>query len=314
MRHSKSCSNHLRQSDLEISSQIRDPGLTELGHRRAAEYGPVLQKKLQVAGFNTRNAIVCSSTLQRAKDTARLVFGRDPMVLSGFAENGGIPENTPHGRTYKKPEWNTFLEHLRTLVKDGDSVAVVGHGSYLRSLWPRLTGSTRKERLNNMDGILCVADLTEDGLRVFSHTEIAYSGPSMHTYSDTCSADDTEKITRLSSMKGGANMPLALFKDGAQMQGTYAEATGAQPAAWFRPALTQSGGKKTKKTKKTRKTRRAIKQDGGFTPSVMGSFATNGLRLMPVAAYMGYKMYSGKTRTTRKAKKSKTRRQRRARN
>ena len=306
MRHSKSCSNHLRQSDMEISSQIRDPGLTELGHRRAAEYGPVVQMRLRSLGFHTKNAIVCSSTLQRAKDTARLVFGRDPIVLSGFAENGDIPENTPLDGSYQKPEWTPFLEHLRTLVTDGDSVAVVGHGSYLRSLWPRLTDSPRKERLNNMDGILCEADLTKDGLRIIHHQEIPYSGPTMHTQSDTCSAGDTEKITRLSSMKGGANMPLALFKDGAQMQGTYAEATGAQPAAWFRPALTQSGGKKTRRA---RKTRRTTKQGGGFTPSVMGSFATNGLRLVPVAAYMGYKMYSGKK--TRKAKKTKKNRRQR---
>ena len=284
MRHSKSCSNHLRQGAENISSQIRDPGLTVLGRQKAIAYGPILRTNLANNGFNVDSAIVCASTLKRAQDTARLVFDKEPRILQGFSENGVVPENTPASGSYEKPDWKMFLKQLQLIAKDGDSLSVVGHGSYLRSLWPLLTGAERKERLNNMDGLLCEADLTENGLHVTSYKEIPCSDLVAHG-SDTCSLGDTEKIKRLSSMKGGANMPLAFFKDGAQMQGTYGEATG---ASWFRPTLYQTGGKK---------------QRGGFSPSVMGSFATNGLRLMPVAAYMGYKMFTRKK--AKKAKKAK---------
>jgi broad specificity phosphatase PhoE len=298
MRHSKSCSNYLR--NLEISSHIRDPGLTEYGRKAALSYGPELRNRLQAVGFNVRDALICSSTLRRAQDTARFVFGREPRVLPGFAENGSIPENTPLEKVYERPNMNVFMKNLHSLVATGDSVSVVGHGSYLRSLWPLLTGAPKEHPLKNMEGILCDVELSTTGLRVLSFKEFPYTGPSMNV-PDTCEIEDTEKIARLSNMGknqsgGGVNMPLAYFKDGAQMQGTFAEPTGVQGGAWFRPALTQSGGKR-------RTQRRERRQRGGFSPSVMGSFAVNGLRLVPVAAYMGYKMYSGQK--TRKATRRK---------
>ena len=283
MRHSRSCSNHMRHVGSEISAQIRDPGLTVQGRNAAAAYGPILRERLEKAGF--RNPIVCASTLKRAQETARLVFGSEPRVISRFSENGVIPENTPVNETYQGPDWNMFLAQLRTFVTDGASVSMVGHGSYLRSLWPMLTGSERAH-LNNLDGILCVLELTEDAFKVLSYKEIDYSGPSDYS-GDTCTLHDTEKITRLNRMgrKQNGGMSLGYFKDGAQMQGTYAEETGVQGPAWFRPALSQTGG---------------------FSPSVMGSFATNGLRLVPLAAYMGYKMYS-KTKTSKSTKSKRTR-------
>ena len=100
-------------------------------------------------------------------------------------------------------------------------------------------------------------------------------------------------------------MPLAYFQDGAQMRGTEGSETGVGLAGmstdWVREALTQTGG------------RRSRKQQGGFSPSVMGAFAANGARLLPLAAYMGYKMYSNDSgssssgshhRRTKKSKRS----------
>jgi phosphohistidine phosphatase SixA len=273
-----------------MSIQIRDPGLTARGREAAAAYGPILLPLLEKEGF--RDPIVCSSTLRRAQETAHLVFG-SPRILTGFSENGEILENTPLGGTddsltpgtYEPPNWEKFLEQLVSFVSDGDSVAVVGHGAFLQSLWPILTGAERPNRLNNLDGILCEVDLSQ-GFKVLSHKE--YLHTAVPKSDDMCIDQDADKIARLNRMKnkqrGGTNTPLAIFKDGAQMHGTYAE-TSAQPSSWFRAPLAQTGGHK-----------------GGFSPSVMGSFATNGLRLMPVAAYMGYKMYS----KTRKVKKSKS--------
>ena len=295
MRHSKSCSNYLR--NLEVSTHIRDPGLTEHGRKAALSYSPELRNTLQAEGFNIHDAVICSSTLRRAQDTARFVFGREPHVLPGFAENGSIPENTPLEKVYERPNMKVFLKALSTLVTTGDSVAVVGHGSHLRSLWPLLKGAPKEHPLKNMEGILCDVELSSTGIRVLSCKELPYTGPSMNV-PDTCGIEDTEKIALLSNMGkkqagGGVNMPLAYFKDGAQMQGTFTEPTGVQGPAWFRPALSQTGG--------TRRRGRRQRQRGGFSPSVMGSFAVNGLRLVPVAAYLGYKMYSGKK--TRKARR-----------
>jgi len=44
---------------------------------------------------------------------------------------------------------------------------------------------------------------------------------------------------------------------------------------------------------------RMRKQKGGWAPSVMGSFVENGLRLIPLCGYLGYKMF----KTTRKTKR-----------
>jgi hypothetical protein len=105
---------------------------------------------------------------------------------------------------------------------------------------------------------------------------------------------------------GGVNMPLAYFQDGAQMRGTEGSETGVglagMSSGFVREALTQTGGK-----------RRSRRQQGGFSPSVMGAFAANGARLLPLAAYMGYKMYSNESgssssshhRRTKKSKRSK---------
>lgn len=293
-----------------MSIHIRDPDLTTYGRAAAAAYGAILRPLLG-------DPIVCASALRRAQETAQLVFGKEPRILTGISENGEIAENIPMGGAFHPPNWEEFLDQLAGFVSDGDSVAVVSHGAFLQSLWPILTGAERPNRLNNLDGILCEVELGPE-FKVLSHKEFLHTA-NAKAEGDTCSVRDAEKIAELDrsmnkfnksnksnkshkSQRGGTNTPLAMFKDGAQMQGTYAEATGAQPSAWFRPALTQSGGRMTRKRK----------QKGGFTPSVMGSFATNGLRLMPVAAYMGYKMYSGKTRKTKRVKKAKrVRRQRR---
>jgi phosphohistidine phosphatase SixA len=317
MRHSKSCSNHVREEESDdgafISKGIRDPALSVIGTRNARRYGPVLRKRLASDGFDTDKALIAASTLRRAQLTAFLVFGRSPRVVPWFAENGQIPENTPEGRRYTAPKWSSFLAHLSTQVGEGDSVIIVGHGSYLRSLWPRLTGSEKAARLNNLDGILLDATISASGLRVHSFKEIPYTGPAFAAAKDQCSTEDTRKIEVLRrgmnrehnsvrnrktirKQRGGngcAGMPLAYFQDGAQMKGTFGEQTGvglANPTAnWVRPPLSQTGG---------------------FSPSIMGAFATNGARLIPVAAYMGYKMYTNKTKKKKKSRRSRGTRRR----
>jgi hypothetical protein len=106
---------------------------------------------------------------------------------------------------------------------------------------------------------------------------------------------------------GSAGMPLAYFQDGAQLKGAFGEPTGvglANPTqAWVRPPLQQTGGSSRFSKKQNGFSRHS--QNGGFSPSIMGGFAANGARLIPVAAYMGYKMYSNqkKNKKTRRAKR-----------
>ena len=328
MRHSKSCSNHVRASapsgpEVEsdphviVSKEIRDPGLSALGSSAARAYGPALRRSLAKEGFDLDGAFIGASALRRAQDTARIVFGRDAIPLPHFTENGKIPENTPAGSPYAAPNWARFVAHLSTLVTEGQSVAVVGHGSFLLSLWPKLTGKARGKRLNNLDGILLEADIGPTGLRVRGSKEIR--APVSPVGADKCDVEDTRKIrgtsrsmTRQRGGNGSAGMPLGFFNDGAQMRGTMGEATGVGLAgssgSWVRTPLNQTGGRVTRRRSRGRRSRRS--QSGGFNPSIMGAFASNGMRLLPMAGYLSYKMYSNQQqgrRTKRRTRGSRRR-------
>ena len=315
MRHSKSCCNHIRHDsnvqDIPLSQKIRDPSLSAEGRRVASLYGPMLRQRLADVGFDTDKAKILSSKLQRAKETAELVFGRESRVIDHFTENGVIPENTPVSTSYKKPSWPAVVKQLAVLTSNGDSVVAVGHGSYLGSLWPTLTGSPRKERLNNLDGILLDIDVSPSGrFVVHGHRGLPIpKAAKAKDRGDRCSIADTRKIAALSKMKqrksrrsqsqrksqrksqsGGfaTSMPLGFHQAGAQFAGTFAYPTGDQPVFptegnFIRAPLIQS-------------------QTGGFSPSVMGAFAENGARLLPMAGYMGYRMMS-KQKKTRKHKR-----------
>ena len=319
IRHSKSCSNYVRNlagtedhdHPLVAASQtLRDPALSAIGRRMATSYGPTLRKKLADAGFDVGTAVIGSSPLRRAQQTAALLFGPGHrMIFPLFGEHGAIPENTPEGARYTSPDWDAFIGHIGARAHfpgtSGDFV-VVGHGSFLRSVaWPAVKGAERKKRFANLDGFLIEGDITPTGkLTVARIKEIPYSGGvHPHRGPDACALPP--KIRRLEkSMRkqrgGGVGLPLAYFQDGAQMRGTSADLTGVGLAgssgAWVRAPLSQTGGQRT---------RRQRQQQGGFSPSLMGSFVANGQALLPVAAYMGYKMTRGKKqkRQTRKQRR-----------
>ena len=100
-------------------------------------------------------------------------------------------------------------------------------------------------------------------------------------------------------------MPLAYYQPGAYETRTL-DATGAGIAgssdAWVRTPVSQTGGRRGRMTHKHRR------QAGGFSPSVMGQFANAGLRLLPVAGYMGYKLFNKKSRKARRKAGRRTRR------
>jgi hypothetical protein len=331
IRHSKSCANHVRHlagtDDLDHplvaeSQKLLDPALSTIGERMAIEYGPVLRDRLRSAGFNLQTAIIGSSALRRAKQTASLLFEKSQEQLTEFphfTEHGRIPENMPIAGLHHHPDWDAFLRFVAA-QRSSNQFIVVGHGSYLRTeAWPAVSTKEHK-RFGNLDGFIVEADVSPRGhlKKVVRVQEIPFTGSSAGA--DSCPLP--AKIAVLArEMKGGrktkkqrksrkhkqqggyVGMPLAYFKDGAQMVGTSADTTGMGLAhssdAWVRAPLAQTGGGcNTPDGILYPHAQKAggcscdgPMQQGGFPPSVMGAFASNGARLIPVAAYMGYQMW-----------------------
>jgi broad specificity phosphatase PhoE len=317
IRHSKSCANLVRHiagteeltHPLVIASQlIRDPPLSSVGERMAEAYGPTLRRYLAAQGVDIDDArtVVGSSALLRARQTVRLLFpsrARSAVVFPHFTEHGAVPENTPAGARYRRPDWDAFVAYLHREYADAEAVVVVGHGSFLRSaVWAAVTGSRRAEPFANLDAIQVAGTFGADGRFEVSDVRVLpYTGTvNPRTLLDTCPLTPRTKIAATRRMPrhqrgGSVGMPLAYFKDGAQMYGTTSMPTGtglaATTTAWARTELAQTGG---------RRTRRCRVQRGGFPASVMGSFATNGARVIPVAAYMGYQMMKGTRKASRR--------------
>jgi broad specificity phosphatase PhoE len=317
IRHSKSCSNLMREDEKtrEISREIRDPGLSRQGAQMVQAYGPALRKRLTAAGFDLKTAFLASSGLARAATTAKLLFGREPETVGHIKEHGNIPENTSTRRSYQKPNWPAFLKDLEAKAKGRDAIVVV-HGSYLTDfVVPKLTGSTLKERMNNLDGLLVTGAL-RDGKLTVDTTEIIRRPSLSVKGEDRCNVADTRKIARISKMVrrtqkqrqrqrqrgGGVSMPLAYYQDGAQFNGTSASETGVglagTSAAWVKAPLSQTGGRRRTQRQNQRGgfgrlSRR--NQRGGFAPGIMGAFVVNGARLAPMALYLGRKMFSSRT-------------------
>jgi broad specificity phosphatase PhoE len=323
IRHSKSCSNHVREiagthdpADplVKIAKNIRDPNLSEHGQAMAISYGPVLRRRLADLSVNLPAARVASSGLARAHQTAELLFPdqRPIDVVPHVKEFGDIPENTPARRRRCRPDWRAFLKHIAADT-DHDQFVVVAHGSYLREVaWPAVSGRPHPNRLDNLDGFFAEGEITAAGwFKPARFVSIPRAPTPLPRSDDKCSVTIERKIAaqrkmtryrqtrrqkqsrRSRKQRGGAAMPLTYYAPGSYETRT-TDATGADLASqtgnWTRtPLLSMRGGRRTRK-----------QQKGGFAPSVMGAFATNGFRLLPVAGYMGYKQWNGAGQKTRK--------------
>jgi broad specificity phosphatase PhoE len=307
IRHSKSCANYVRavadtedHTDLLVraSQDLRDPPLSAVGERMARAYGPRFRDRLREAGFDLQGAVIGSSQLRRAKQTAALLFGdADRITVPHFTENGAIPENTPARMRYRRPDWTTFVRHLSTILSKNGEYIIVGHGSFLKGVWRQLTGSPWPGTFHNLDAFIVEPDGRTRVLR--------YSGDVSPSAPDQCalpakiathvkmrqrsskrsSRRQTKK--RSSRQRGGATpMPLGYYKDGAQMQYTSADPTGAAYGATTNAWV-----------------RAPIQQTGGFYPSIMGGFASNGMKILPsLAVFAGYNQWKNqaKSRGTRR--------------
>jgi len=318
IRHSKSCSNYVRNvagtHDLtdplvQYSQMIRDPALSEHGQAMAISYGPVLRQRLADLGIRLQTARVASSGLARAHQTAELLFPdqRPIDTVPHVKEFGDIPENTPAHRRRCKPDWHAFLRHVASDTAR-DQFVVVAHGSYLREVaWPAVSGKRHPSKLDNLDAFYVEGEIGPTGrFKPTRFVNIPRAPTPLPRSGDRCSVAIESKIAahrkmsryqrkqsrkqsrRSRKQRGGSTMPLTYYAPG-EFETRTMDATGAGLAStagnWIRtPLLRQGGGRR-------RTTRR--QQQGGFAPSVMGAFASNGLRLLPVAGYMGYKLWNG---------------------
>jgi len=199
IRHSKSCSNHVRDiagtHDLANplvadSQQIRDPALSTHGTAMARAYGPALQARLHAAGVPLEGptVLIGSSGLRRARETAGLLFPDHSLAhLPHIMEFGNIPENTPARLHRDKPDFRAFLRHLHGLPQS--TFIVVAHGSFLRSeAWPIVSARRSSHaRFGNLDAFVVRTGLTEDGRLLCPRTiDLPWTGRKP-TGSDRCS-------------------------------------------------------------------------------------------------------------------------------
>lgn len=325
MRHSRSCSNLARdnattEEEKNASQQIRDPSLSRIGLAMARAYGPRLQASLRAAGLNPNSALLGSSYLRRARETIAALFpDREYLLFSHFKEYGDIPENTPAGILYQKPNFKRFMQHVSDVqaATGATEFVIVGHGSFLRvDAWASLNQTPHK-RFSNLDGFLIEADMEAGHLKNIQLRDIPHRATiPTPTSTDGCLVPQPLPPAKIAAgtrrmglrrkhqthkrqtrkQRGGGSMPLAYFKDGAQFTGTYAEPTGVGIGVgsgnMIRAPIIQTGGRRTQK-----------QQHGGFSPSVMGSFVNVGTRLVPVAAYMGYQLWTGKQHRARQTRR-----------
>ena len=202
IRHSHSISNEMRDIGEPGSQDVRDPGLSKKGLQEARAYGPKLRSLLKTH-IDLSKATFASSPLLRARQTLGLLFpGSVKKVLPLFGENGAIPENTPAGQTYQTPDLKKTLAEVRRL---GDTVVIVGHGSFLTStVWPAFVG-THHSKFHNLDGFI----VTPEGITEIPHL-------SRMTLRKTRIKKKYTKRTRRHrrQKQRGGGLPLAYFSPG----------------------------------------------------------------------------------------------------
>ena len=182
IRHARSCSN------LTGDSTLSDPQLTEQGVTSARRYGPVLQKIRDVDVHDSAMVAVGSSGLQRARQTAALLFPTRAKSLVDFPHIRKDIPNTPR-------DARAFFRHLYGLSQQ-TFIIVVHKGFVLKDVVRALHIRPRKS-FNNMDALVIIGEFDENGEAVGEPQVVwrrMHSRP--QTRRDRCSVTDRRKTRR----------------------------------------------------------------------------------------------------------------------
>jgi broad specificity phosphatase PhoE len=232
----------MRELGQEGSQDVRDPGLSKKGLQEARAYGPKLRQLLKTH-IDLKTAVFASSPLLRARQTLRLLFptlpSRKSKVLPLFGENGKIPENTPAGQKYQKPD---LAQTLADVSRLGETVVIVGHGSFLTStVWPALVG-TKHSKFHNLDGFIITPEGVTEIPKMNSHSRMTLRKTRRNkTHKKQLRQRRQRRQTRQRQQGGG--LPLAYFSPG-ETQGYAHGSTGrgleVSNDTWARTALNSS--------------------------------------------------------------------------
>lgn len=210
IRHAESVANVMREHGESGSQDVRDPPLSAKGLRDAKAYGSTIRAILEKNGFDLRTCQVASSPLQRARQTVGALFpSKQALVVPSFGENGVIPENTPAGRPYQAPNFNTTMQWIKSLHTD---VVIVGHGSFLRQ------SLQQSQKVKNLD-----AFILDGRLKSVPFSKMVKRGTRKRS---SRSRKQSRKQNRTRNRNQYGGYPLAMYSPGAQMHGTSPTVTG----------------------------------------------------------------------------------------
>ena len=280
MYHNRSFRNDACDPLANAIENIPNPVLSKHGKTMCREYGPVLKERLEAAGIDFGAALLGGSYLRRATETASLLFpGHTVARVPYLTEPGDIPVNQPDGGFTSS--WPDALRHLAGTGQT--QFVIVSHGNYMRErVWPSVSREP-SAYMGNLDTIVIRGFLTREGnlLRPTAH-RIDYDGRlTTESPGDSCSLPRSLAYIHQLARRTKKQQ----LADQARMRKPR------QTGGWI-PSVMGSFVKVPKAPSVT-------DQKGGFIPSVMGGFVENGLRLIPLCGYLGYKMF----KTTRKTKR-----------
>ena len=193
VRHSKSCSNLAREKAplseqtrhdsthpaVVESQNLRDPPLTHEGVVYADGYRRQFRRRLEREGFDVAGACVGSSSLLRARQTAKLLFpNKETVIFGDLGEVGAHPENTPTGKAYTLPNWESFRKELASFAARFGiyDFVVVAHGSFMKGILEGLLGG-KSPRIPNLSGFMLTCSIEEESLAVRQVRRLSHPEP-----------------------------------------------------------------------------------------------------------------------------------------
>ncbi len=173
----------------------------------------------------------------------------------------------------------------------------------MKQVWGPLTGD-HEHRFCNLDGIfleglLAYGELIPTKIVEFIHnnsissidhctvkSDHQFVMKKLRLYNRSMNKKEQKETRKASRVRKGGGFPLAYYNNGVQLRGL----TSSHPSG---VGLEHSNNTWV---------RTPLEQHGGFSPSVMSTFARTGMKLLPAAAFMGHRMIKHRTIKKRRNK------------